>query len=65
MANGLAEIRSMVPYRIIVANFADKDVTLAKKEVLAVAIPAPSKVFTVNDDPRECEAVVTAKVGFA
>ncbi len=49
----------------MVANFADKDVTLAKNEVLALALPAPSKVFTVNVDPREAEADATARVGLA
>ncbi len=65
MANGLVDIRPTVSFRIMVANFVDKDVTLAKNEVLALALPGPSKVFTVNVDPREREAVATAKVGLA
>ncbi len=54
VVNGLVEIRPTVLFRItvMVANFADKDVTLAKNEVLALVLPAPSKVFTVNVDPR-------------
>ncbi len=52
LVNGLVEIRPTVLFRIMVAKFADKDVTLAKNEVLALALPAVSKVFTVNVDPR-------------
>ncbi len=55
MANGLVEIWLTVRFRIMVANFADKDVTLAKNEVLALGLPAPSKVFKINADPRECD----------
>ncbi len=47
------------------ASFADKDVTLAKSEFLAMPLPAPSKAFTVNIYPTVREAVATAKVGLA
>ncbi len=39
--------------------------TQTKIEVLALALSAPSQVFTVNVDPREREAVTTVKVGLA
>ncbi len=64
-ANGLVDIRPAVPFRITVAQFADKDVTLAKNEVLVLALQDLYKVFAVNVDPREREAVATAKVGLA
>ncbi len=53
VANSLVDIRPTELFRIMVANFADEDVTLANNEVLALALPAPSKVFTVSVDPRE------------
>ncbi len=65
MANGLVEIRPMVLFRIMVAKFADKDVTLAKNEVLEAAPPGQSKVFSVNDDRREGEGILRATVGVA
>ncbi len=36
VANGLVEIRPTVLFRIMVANFADKNATLAKNEVLSL-----------------------------
>ncbi len=65
VANGLVDIMPSVILGIMVANFANEDVMLSKNEVLALALPAPSNVFTVNVDPRERKAVAAAKVRLA
>ncbi len=52
VANGLVDIRPLEPFCVMAANFLSSDVTLAKHEVVALALQAPAKVFTVNVDPR-------------
>ncbi len=47
------DIRPLEPFCVMVANFSSSDVTLAKHEVVALALQAPAKVFTVNVDPRQ------------
>ncbi len=53
VANGLVDIRPLEQFCVMVANFSASDVTLAKHEVVALALQAPAKVFTVNVDPRQ------------
>ncbi len=65
VVNGSYDIRPTLLFRIMVANFAEKDVALAKNELLALALPPPSKIFTVNVDPRESKELATANVGLA
>lgn len=65
MANGLADIKPFSPFHVLVANFSSKSVTLSKNEVLALALPAPTKVFTVNVDPGAKTSSTAPKVGLA
>ncbi len=37
----------------MVANVLSSDVALAKHEVVALALQAPAKLFTVSEDPRQ------------
>ncbi len=41
----LVEIRPIIAFRILVANFASTDVALAKMELLALVLPQPAKVY--------------------
>ncbi len=65
VANALVVFIPTVPFRIMLPNLADNCMMLGKDKVLALALPAPAKVFTVNVDPREREAVPTDKVDLA
>ncbi len=60
-ANCLVYIKSTILFSHNGGDFSNKDVTLADNEVPALAVPAPSKVVPVNVDPRESEAVATAR----
>ncbi len=56
MANGLVDIRPLEPFCVMVTKFSSSDVTLAKHEVVALALQAPR-----NGIPGQCRPSPTSR----